>query len=114
MKLGMWVEVDSSIIHVICCCWWAYFKYLICILFWLANNKNANIQSSVWAAVKKLGMLVVVGTDITHVVRRQQICIFNISFAYLFWLANNKKGKYPEFYMGYSDKTWYVGSGGHK
>ena len=61
-------------------------------------------------------MLVVVGsTDITHVVCRQQICIFNITFAYLFWLANNKTGKcIQEFFMGYSDETWYVGSGGHK
>ena len=73
-----------------------------------------HIQNSVWATVTKLGMLVVVGTDITHVVCRQKICIFDISLAYLFWLANIKKVKYPEFYMGYSDETWYVGSGGHK
>ena len=32
----------------------------------------------------EFGMLVVVGTDITHVVCRQQMCIFNISFVYLF------------------------------
>ena len=36
--------------------------------------------------------------------------ILNISFAYLFWLANNKTGKYPEYCMGYSGETWYVGS----
>ena len=40
--------------------------------------------------------------------------IFNTSFAYLFWLANDKKIKYPQFCMGYIDKTWYVGSDGHK
>ena len=34
--------------------------------------------------------------------------IFVTSFAYLFWLANNKKVKYPEFCMGYIDETWYV------
>ena len=39
-----------------------------------------------------------------------QMRIFNSWFAYLFLLANNNKGKYPEFYMGYSDETWYVGS----
>ena len=39
--------------------------------------------------------------------------ILNTSFAYLFWLANNKKVKYPEFYMGYIDGTWYVGIDGH-
>ena len=40
--------------------------------------------------------------------------IFNTSFAYLFWLANNKKDKYSEFCMGYSDETSYVDSGGQK
>ena len=29
-------------------------------------------------------------------------------------IAHNKKGKYQEFCMGYSDKTWYVGSSGLK
>ena len=53
-------------------------------------------------------MLVVVGTDITHVVCRQQICIFNNSFACLLWLASNKKSKYPGLYMCYSDETWWV------
>ena len=62
----------------------------------------------------KLGMWVVMGTSTTHVVCHRQMRIFNTSFAYLFWLANNNKGKYPEFWMGYSDKTWYVGSDGHK
>ena len=38
----------------------------------------------------------------------------NTSFAYLFWVANNKKVKYPEFCTGYIDETWYVGSDGHK
>ena len=32
------------------------------------------------------------------------------SFAYLFWLTDNKIGKYLEFCTGYSDETWYVGS----
>ena len=27
---------------------------------------------------------------------------------------NNKKVKYPEFCMGYTDETWYVGSDLHK
>ena len=39
----------------------------------------------------------------------------NTSFAFLFWLANNKKkSKYLEFCKGYSDETWYVGSGWYK
>ena len=42
------------------------------------------------------------------------LCILNSSFAYLLWLANNKKGKYQEFCMDYSDKTLYVGSSGLK
>ena len=35
--------------------------------------------------------------------------ILNSLFAYLFRLANYNKGKYQEFFMSYSDKTWYVG-----
>ena len=54
------------------------------------------------------------GISTTHVVCCHQMRIFNTSFAYLFWLANNKKIKYPEFCMGYIDETWYVGSDGHK
>ena len=42
----------------------------------------------------KLGMQVVVGTGVTHVVCRHQMRILNRSLAYLFRLANNKKGKY--------------------
>ena len=49
------------------------------------------------------------------------MCIFNTSFAYLFWVDNNKKkkkkkkkkGKYPKFRMGYSDGSWYMGNNGH-
>ena len=54
------------------------------------------------------------GTSTTHVFCRHQMPIFNTSFAYLFWLANNKKVKYLEFCMSYIDETWYVGSDGHK
>ena len=63
----------------------------------------------------KLGMWVVGGgTSTPHMVCRHLMCIFNTSLAYLFWLANNKKVKYPEFCMGYIDETWYMGSDGHK
>ena len=64
----------------------------------------------------KLGMCVVMATSTTHEVCRHRMHIFNISFAYLFWLADNKQVKYPKFsecYMGYIDETWYVGSDGH-
>ena len=54
---------------------------------------------------RTLGMWVVGGTSTTHVVCRHQMRIFNTSFAYLFWLANNKDIKYPEFCMGYIDET---------
>ena len=42
-----------------------------------------------WPILVKLGMYVVGGggTSITHVARRNQMRIFNTSFAYLFWLA---------------------------
>ena len=60
-------------------------------------------------------MLVVgVGTSTTHVVCRHRMHIFNTSIVYLFWLANNKKVKYPEFCVAYIDETEYVGSDGHK
>ena len=45
----------------------------------------------------KLGMWEVMGTSTTHVVCRHQMRIFDTLFAYLFWLANNTKIKYPEF-----------------
>ena len=59
-------------------------------------------------------MWVVGGTSTTRIVCRHRMHIFNTSFAYLLWLANNNKVKYPEFCMGYIDETWYVGSDGHK
>ena len=71
----------------------------------LLITKKANIQSSVWATVTKLGMSVVVDRSTTKVVCHHQMRIFNTSFAYLFWLANTNKGKYSEFCMGYSDET---------
>ena len=67
-----------------------------------------------WPILVKLGMWVVVDTSTTHVVCHHGMRLFNTSFAYLFWLANNKKGNYPEFCMGYSDKSWYMGTDGHK
>ena len=81
---------------------------------WLITKKKRNIQSSVWATLMKLGMWVVMGTSTTHLVCCHRMRMFNTSFAYLLWLANNKKVKYPEFCMGYIDETWYVGSDGHK
>ena len=60
-------------------------------------------------------MWVVMGTSTTHVVCLHQMHIFSTSFAYVFWLVNNKKiNKYPEFCIGYIDETLYVGSDGHK
>ena len=49
----------------------------------------------------KLALWVVMGISATHVACRHQMRVFNNSFAYLFWLANNKQIKYPEFCMGY-------------
>ena len=47
---------------------------------WLIT-KNTNIQNPLWAKVAKLGMFVVVNTDIspTHVVCCQQMCIMYLS-----------------------------------
>ena len=95
MKLGMWVEMGRSTTHVVCRHQMCIFNTLFAYLFWLANNnkKKKNIQSSVWATLMKLGMWVVMGTSTTHVVCYHQMCIFNTSFVYLFWLANNKKNQ---------------------
>ena len=54
----------------------------------------------------ELDMWEVMGTNTSHVVFCHQMRISNTSFAYLFWLSNNKKKKkYPEFCMGYIDET---------
>ena len=64
------------------------------------------------------------GTSKTHVVFCHRMRKSYTSFAYLFWLANNKKKKQktktkqnktnPEFCMAYIDGTLYVGSDRHK
>ena len=91
MKLGMWVVMGTSTTHVVCRHWMCIFNASFAYLFWLANNKKSNIQSSVWATLMKLSMWVVMGTSTTHVVCHHQMRIFNTSFAYLFWLAYNQK-----------------------
>ena len=112
VELGMWVDI-LPMWSVVTECAHLILHLHIC-SDWLITKK-ANILSFVWATVTKLGMWVVVGTSTTHMVSCHQMHMFNTSFAYLFWLANcKKKGKYPEVCMGYSDKTWYVDSGGQK
>ena len=79
------------------------------------QHQKVNLRSLLrtqWPIFVKLVMWVVGGTSITHAVFRHRMHIFNTctSFAYLFWLANIKKVKYPECCMGYIDGTWYVGS----
>ena len=90
-----------SCTHVICCHQMhEYEKPSFAYLFLFANNKKVNIiQNSVWTTVTKLDMIVVVVVDrnASHLVCHYQMCIFDTSFAYLFRLADNKKGKYPEF-----------------
>ena len=111
--------------------WWAtsYAERTRCLYGWimyvgcsstkkvnlLFSNENTMISSLMrtqWPIFIELGMWAVLGT--THVVCRHRMFIFNTPFVYLFWLANNKKDKYSEFCLGYSDKIWYVESGGHK
>ena len=50
----------------------------------------------------KHGIWVVVLSSVFDVHIKYLICIF-------FWLASNNKVRYLEFYMGYSNETWYVG-----
>ena len=47
----------------------------------------------------KLGMWVVLGTNVTYMVCCHQMCTLNSSFVYLFCLANKNKGQYQVFYM---------------
>ena len=85
----------------------------ICSADWLITKKT-HIQSSVWATVT------IDDSDETwnvgsagHKYYPHGLSSSNVRI-YLFWLANNKKGKYSEFFMGYSDQTWYVDCGGQK
>ena len=76
----------------------------------LSNEKAMTVFRQTWYVGSGGG-----GTSTTHVVCCHWTRLTNTSFAYLFWMANNKKSdRYPEFCMGYIDVTWYVGSDGHK
>ena len=86
-----------------------------------ADDKNHSIlllKTSVLVNVKSLLNLsfltkgMGLGGHKYHPRGRHKMHISNTSFAYLFWLPNNKKDKYPKLCMCYSDKTWFVGSGG--
>ena len=81
-------------------------------LFWLANNKKMQISRVLyglksWNLVSQMGRS---GLKYYPCVLLLSMYILSTSFAYLFWLGNNKKCKYPKFCMGYGDETWYVGS----
>ena len=85
----------------------SYFVGQIC-SDWIIT-KNANIQSFIWATMTKLGMWVDVDSSITHVFCCW--CAYKVPHLHICsdWL-NTKKCKYPEFCMGYSDESWYIGS----
>ena len=71
---------------------WAYLIPHLHICFdWLITKKSYPKFS--WVTLMKLGMWVVMCTSTTHVVCHHRMRIFNTSFAYLFWLANNKKSQ---------------------
>ena len=79
------------------------------------KKKKVKYPSSVWATLMKLGMWVVMGTSTTHVVCLHQMHIFHTSFAYLFWLANNKKSNIQSYVWATIMKLgMWVGSDGHK
>ena len=80
----MWVVMGTSTTHVVYLHQMRIFNTSFAYLFRLANNKKINIKSSVWATLMKPGMWVVMGTTTTHVVCCYQMCIINVSFAYLF------------------------------
>ena len=111
----MWVVGGTSTTHVVCRHRMRIFNTSFAYLFSLANNKKIKYPEFCMGWIDETWyMLVVMGTSTTHVVCHHRMHIFNTSFAYQFWLANNKKVKYLEICMGYIDETWYVGSVGYK
>ena len=83
--------------------------HTVCMDGWRLLFNQKGKPSHEWNFCKTWYMRIVVDTSTTyHVACRHRMCIFNTSFAYLLWLANNNKGKYPEFCMGYSDKTCHM------
>ena len=99
---------------MVCCHQMCIFNTSFAYLFWLANYKKDKYPEFCMGYSDETWYVVVVGRNITNMVWHHQMHIFDTSFAYLFWVANNNKGKYSEFCLGYSDKTCYVGSGGQK
>ena len=71
-KLGMWVEVDSSITHILNALINISFAYL----FWLAYNKKASIRRTVWATVAKLGRWVA-ASESTQILSMCKVCAPN-------------------------------------
>ena len=60
-KLCMWVVVDIGAAHMVCCHRMRIFDTSFAYVFWLVNDKKANIQSSVLATVvMKICMWIVV------------------------------------------------------
>ena len=115
MELGMWVVMGTSTTHVVCRHQMRIFNTSFAYLFWVANNKTGKYPPEFCMSYSdKLGMWAVISPSTTQVVCLDQMRILITSFASLFSLANNKKGKYPEFCIDHSDETWYVACGGHK
>ena len=79
-------------------------------LFWLANNNKVKYPEFYIGYSNETWYVGRSALKYYPCVLLLSICILSTSFTYLFWLANNNKVKYPEFYIGYSDETWYVGS----
>ena len=77
-------------------CTYMYVQMDVC---QISSTSEGNLRSQMrtqWPIFVKLGIWVVGGTSTTHVVCHHQMRIFETSFAYLLWLANYKKVKYPE------------------
>ena len=84
----------TSITHVVCCHQMRTSNTSFTYLFSLANNKKSQISRVLYGLHWwNLGMWVVMGTSTTHIICCHQMCIFIASFAYLFYLANDKKNQ---------------------
>ena len=79
-KLGVWVVLGTSVTHVVCRHQMRILNSSFAYLFRLAITRKANIQSSIWATVMKLGWYVTQVLPMCSVVVdahiKYLICIF--------------------------------------
>ena len=105
VKLGMWVVLSASITHIVCCHQMCILNSSFAYVFWLVNNNKVKYPEVYGDCSDETCYVGATGLKYNPCVLLLSMYILSTSFAYLFWLADNNKVKYPEFYVGYSDET---------